>query len=120
MRTTVQEEKPGTILAIEGIGKHIIKIETVLVPIDFSPASMQMLNYAAALARRFNGKVHLVHVYPPDEAALVPKAGDLMRQTAEELFNDQLLPVHRKQVQFILDHRIVICVVESLIGKSVS
>ena len=99
MRTTVQEDKPGTILSIEGIGKHVIKIETLLVPIDFSPASMQMLNYAAAFARRFNAKVHFVHVYPPDEAALVPGAGDLIRQTAEELFSDQLLPVHREQVR---------------------
>ena len=101
MRTTVQEDKPGTILSIEGIGKHVIKIETLLVPIDFSPASMQMLNYAAAFAKRFNANVHLVHVYPPDEAALVPGAGDLMRQTAEEFFSDQLL-VHRKQVRSFL------------------
>jgi nucleotide-binding universal stress UspA family protein len=102
MKITVQEDKPGTILSIEGIGKHVIKIETLLVPIDFSPASMQMLNYAAAFAKRFNANVHLVHVYPPDEAALVPGAGDLMRQTAEELFSDQLLPVHRKQVRSFL------------------
>ena len=102
MRTSVQEDKPGTILSIEGIGKHVIKIETLLVPIDFSPASMRMLDYAAAFAKRFNANVHLVHVYPPDEAALVPGAGDLIRQTAEELFNDQLLPVHRKQVRSFL------------------
>jgi nucleotide-binding universal stress UspA family protein len=99
MKTTVQEDTPGTILSIEGIGKHVIKIETLLVPIDFSAASMQMLDYAAALARRFHAKVHLVHVYPPDEAALVPGAGNLMRQTAEELFSDRLLPAHRKQVR---------------------
>jgi nucleotide-binding universal stress UspA family protein len=102
MRTSVEKDKPGTILSIEGIGKHVIKIETLLVPIDFSPASMQMLNYAAAFARRFNANVHLVHVYPHDESALVPGAGDLTRQTAEELFNDQLLPVHRKQVRSFL------------------
>jgi nucleotide-binding universal stress UspA family protein len=98
MKTTVQEDKPGTILSIEGIGEHVIKIETLLVPIDFSSASMQMLKYAAALANRFNANVHLVHVYPPDEAALVPGAGDLIRQTAEELFRDQLLPAHREQL----------------------
>ena len=91
--------KPGTILSIEGIGKHVIKIETLLVPIDFSPASMQMLNYAAAFAKRFNANLHLVHVYPPDEAALVLGAGDLIRQTAEKLFSDQLLPVHREQLR---------------------
>jgi nucleotide-binding universal stress UspA family protein len=102
MKTTDQEDKPGTILTIEGIDGQAIKIETLLVPIDFSAASMQMLDYAAALARRFHAKVHLVHVYPPDEAALVPGAGDLMRQTAEELFSDRLLPVHRKQVRSFL------------------
>jgi nucleotide-binding universal stress UspA family protein len=99
MKTTVQEDKPGKILSTEGIDKQAIKIETLLVPIDFSAASMQMLDYAAALARRFHAKVHLVHVYPPDEAALVPGAGNLMRQTAEELFSDQLSPVHREQVR---------------------
>ena len=98
MKTTLQKDKSGTILSIEGIGKHVIKIETLLVPIDFSPASMQMLNYAAALAKRFKANVHLVHVYPRDEAALVPGAGDLIRQTAEELFSDQLLPAHREQL----------------------
>jgi nucleotide-binding universal stress UspA family protein len=99
MKTTVQEDKPGTILSTEGIDKQALNIETLLVPIDFSAASMQMLDYAAALARRFHANVHLVHVYPPDEAALVPGAGDLMRQTAEELFSKQILPVHREQVR---------------------
>jgi nucleotide-binding universal stress UspA family protein len=75
-----------------------IKIETLLVPIDFSAASMEMLDYAAALAKQFHANVHLVHIYPPDEAALVPGAGHLMRQTAEELFSDQLLPAHREEV----------------------
>ena len=75
-----------------------IQIKTILVPIDFSPASMEMLGYAAALAKRFEAAVHLIHVYPPDEAALVPGAGDLMRQSAEELFRDQLSPSRREQV----------------------
>jgi nucleotide-binding universal stress UspA family protein len=99
MKTTVQEEKLRTILSTQGINKGAIKIETLLVLIDFSAASMQMLDYAAALARRFHAKVHLVHIYSADEAALVPGAGDLMRQTAEELFSDRLLPGHREQVR---------------------
>jgi nucleotide-binding universal stress UspA family protein len=98
MKTTVQENERETIPSTNA-SKQTVKIDNILVPIDFSPASMQMLDYAAALAARFYANVHLVHIYPPDDAALVPGAGDLMRQTAEELFSNQLSPEHREKVR---------------------
>jgi nucleotide-binding universal stress UspA family protein len=93
VKTTVQENERETIPSTNA-SKQTVKIDNILVPIDFPPASMQMLGYAAALAARFYANVHLVHIYPPDKAALVPGAGDLMRETAEELFSNQLSPEH--------------------------
>ena len=51
------------------------KIEKILVPLDFSPASMEALDYAVSLAKQFHAAIHLMHVYPPDEASSVPGGG---------------------------------------------
>ena len=45
------------------------KIEKILVPLDFSPASVEALDYAVSMAKQFHAAIHLVHVYPPDEAS---------------------------------------------------
>ena len=54
------------------------KIEKILVPLDFSPASVEALDYAVWVAKQFHAAIHLVHVYPPDEASSVPGAGHLL------------------------------------------
>lgn len=38
------------------------RITTVLVPTDFSPESYKALRYGAALVRKFEAKLHVVHV----------------------------------------------------------
>jgi nucleotide-binding universal stress UspA family protein len=38
----------------------------VLVPIDFSDRSLELLEYARALTKQFGADLHLVHVYEPD------------------------------------------------------
>ncbi len=43
-----------------------LKIENVLVPIDFSERSIELLEYARALSRQFGADLHLVHVNEPD------------------------------------------------------
>ena len=47
-----------------------------MVPLDFSPASFNALDFALPLAERFNASVHLVHVfdfdYPPSMLAAMP------------------------------------------------
>src|SRR6266480_4182066 len=77
-----------------------LKIERILVPLDFSPASMEALDYAVSVAKQFKATIYLVHVHPPDEASSVPGAGHLMLQSAEaiELLRDDLANVHRKHV----------------------
>jgi nucleotide-binding universal stress UspA family protein len=76
------------------------KIERILVPLDFSPASTEALDHAVWLAKQFRAAIHLVHVYPPDEASSVPGAGHLMLQSAEaiERLNEELTGIHRKHV----------------------
>ena len=76
------------------------KIEKILVPLDFSPASIEALDYAVSMAKQFHAVIHLVHVYPPDEASAAPRAGHLLLQSAEaiERLNEELTGIHRKHV----------------------
>lgn len=43
-----------------------LKIKNLLVPIDFSERSIDLLEYARALTGQFGADLHLVHVYEPD------------------------------------------------------
>jgi len=75
------------------------KIEKILVPLDFSPASVEALDYAVWLAKQFRAAIHLAHVYPPDEAS-PPGGGHLLFQSAEaiERLNEKLTGIHQKYV----------------------
>ena len=77
------------------------KIERILVPLDFSRASMQALDHAVSLAKQFRATIHLLHVHPPDEAASVPGAAHVLLQSAEaiERLNEELTGIHRKRVE---------------------
>src|SRR6266513_3591868 len=46
--------------------RHSLKIESVLVPLDFSRLSFKALEYALPLAERFGAKLHLVHAFDYD------------------------------------------------------
>ena len=85
----------------QGSGSQLeFKIERILVPLDFSPASIEALDYAVSLAKQLRAAIHLVHVHPPDEASSVPGAGHLLFQSAEaiERLNEELTGIHRKHV----------------------
>ncbi len=41
-----------------------MKLETIVVPIDFSDHSLAALELARGLAEKFDAALHLVHVYP--------------------------------------------------------
>ena len=62
-----------------------IAIKSILVPLDFSHAAMQALDYATELAKQFGAQIHLMHVQMPDEAAAVPGGAHLMRECAESV-----------------------------------
>src|SRR6516165_5585776 len=74
------------------------KIERTLVPLDFSPASIEALDYAVWLAKQFRAAIHLVHLSQPDEAAAGPGEGHLLLQSAEanERLNEQLTGIQHK------------------------
>ena len=94
MKTTVAETDRA---AIKSKGREVsgspiasdlqasISVKNILVPLDFSRASMRALDYATALAEQFKAQIHLVHVQMPDEACAVPGGGHLMRECAESV-----------------------------------
>ena len=77
------------------------EIERILVPLDFSPASTEALDYAVSMAKQFRAAIHLLHVHPPDEAASMPGSAHLLLQSAEaiERLNEELTGIHRKLVE---------------------
>jgi nucleotide-binding universal stress UspA family protein len=49
-----------------------MRFDTILVPLDFSPHAEKALAKAIELARRFQGRIHLVHSYPVYVGAVSP------------------------------------------------
>ena len=79
-----------------------IQIKTILVPLDFSRASIQALKYTIPLAKEFGSAVHLVHVQPTDEFTAIENAGGLMLSCADSLalMQDRLSEALPKQERF--------------------
>jgi nucleotide-binding universal stress UspA family protein len=75
-----------------------IQIKSILVPLDFSPTSIEALSYAVPLAKKFGAAVHLVHVSDQEKASDVFRADALTPETVEwfEFLRDRLSQVHRK------------------------
>lgn len=82
-----------------------MKIETLLVPMDFSKHSKKALLYAAGLGKVFGAKLHLLHCYgidmvqafpydPPYLTNLPPDFDDRVREAAESKLAD-----FRKEVE---------------------
>jgi nucleotide-binding universal stress UspA family protein len=69
------------------------------VPLDFSPASIQAVDYTVSFARKFGAIVHLLHVSPPDEAADIPQAGHLLCECAASvaLAQERLAGLQKKR-----------------------
>jgi len=90
MKKTAKEKSPRR-------AKTAMKLATILVPVDLSPASLRPLAWAKFLARRSSGKIHLGHVYEfafPISAATPPlpaSAGEI-----EERLRDHLEALARK------------------------
>ena len=53
-----------------------LTITSILVPLDFSPASLNALDFTLPLAKRFDASMHLIHVfdfdYPSSMLAAIP------------------------------------------------
>lgn len=66
-----------------------VSLRNIIVATDFSPASELALNYALAIARRYDSHVYVVHAIRPDLYTLTPPEASsgmvhLVRQAAEQ------------------------------------
>ena len=48
-------------------GNHTVSLKSVLFATDFSSPSMQALPYATGIARKFQSKLYLAHIVPPED-----------------------------------------------------
>lgn len=69
----------------------MIQLKKILVPTDFSEFSKPAIDYACAIAARFDSQLHLLHVVP-DPAMLVPEShafsAEAMEAQAAALIED--------------------------------
>ena len=73
-----------------------VSLTKILVTTDFSEASDRALDYAIALARRYDARIYLAHVITPDpfqfaEPQLAQATYEKVRQAAEEGITDILI-----------------------------
>jgi nucleotide-binding universal stress UspA family protein len=73
-----------------------VALTKILVTTDFSPDSERALEYALALARRYDARIYLAHVITPDpflyaEPALAQATYEKVRQAAEQGIADILV-----------------------------
>jgi nucleotide-binding universal stress UspA family protein len=105
MKTPVAKRSPRLSRRFErptvsGLPLPAIEIKSILVPLDFSQGSLEALNYALPIAKKFGAAIHLVHVTEPDEAFEVSGASHLMLETARsiEFLGERLPETHRKHL----------------------
>jgi nucleotide-binding universal stress UspA family protein len=110
MKRIIEEGEPprrASMLAMKQrqLGRAL-QIKTILVPLDFSRASIQALKYTIPLAKEFGATIHLVHVQPVDELTAIKNAGGLMLNCADAiaLMQDRLSEALSKQGGFWPDN----------------
>ena len=101
MEKTEQRAIPHRDIGATSDAQDPVSIKTILVPLDFSRASMQAVSYAVSFAKKFGAAIHLLHVEAPDEACAVAGAGQVMRETAESVaaLHERLAGIQRKHVR---------------------
>ena len=93
---STQMMQPTQTLQKEVKAEKKISLTKIMVLTDFSEVSDLALQYALALARRYDARVYLTHILSPDTYALAePGLAELtyqkMRQAAEQSFGDILV-----------------------------
>ena len=73
------------VLPRQGIAAAALQIKTILVPLDFSNASLHALKYTIALAEEFKATIHLLHVEAADEFVAVAGAGGMIMSCADAI-----------------------------------
>jgi nucleotide-binding universal stress UspA family protein len=69
-----------------------LKMQRLLVPVDFTPASLHALRYAARMAKQFGGSITLLHVVDcgvlsdgVDKSLLVKSSEEVAKEAVEQL-----------------------------------
>src|SRR5690349_22817623 len=101
-----------------------VSLAKILVTTDFSPESDRALDYALALARRYDARIYLAHVIAPDpffyaEPALAEATYEKVRQAAEQGMADILVSAKLRGVphEVLLEEGSVWPAIEKLIGE---
>ena len=103
-----------------------VAIQNILVPTDFSSTSQRALRYAAAIARRYQSKIHLVHVIDRTAAEFlaaemrsgVAEPYEDMRQAAQERLKHQARELTDVRHQIYLTDGAPSEVVEALVREN--
>ncbi|HVB99989.1 MAG TPA: universal stress protein [Candidatus Dormibacteraeota bacterium] len=80
-----------------------VNLGTIVVATDFSPASDRALNYALAIARRYESHVYVAHAIRPDLYTLTPPEAsvgmvELVHQAAEQEMAELLISGRLREV----------------------
>ena len=93
MNTLTQTSRPGAVGENDSGAplRGILKLKSIVVPIDFSKISQKALEYAVPLARQFEAKITLLHAIEPQpypaDLTYVPMGEDLPIKPLEEALN---------------------------------
>jgi nucleotide-binding universal stress UspA family protein len=110
MKTIIEEGEPPVRASRApkpaAVMPRSLQIKTILVPLDFSRASIQALKYAIPFGREFGAVIHLVHVQPTHELTAITNVCGLMlnRIDAIALMQDRLSEALRRQGRFCPDN----------------
>jgi nucleotide-binding universal stress UspA family protein len=90
----LQVAEPGEKPSVD-LGRRVL-LTNILVTTDFSEISDRALDYAIAVARRYDARIYLTHIITPDpfqfaEPPLAQASCDKVRQAAEEGITDILI-----------------------------
>src|SRR5579872_6429005 len=77
VKRAAEASRPSHRLSAAARSAQALKLKRILVPVDFSEASLKALTYAVPFAERFGATIHLVHVIEP--SFLIGDAGNLAR-----------------------------------------
>jgi nucleotide-binding universal stress UspA family protein len=85
-----------------------MRIERILVAIDFSPHSEKALKHAIGLAKSLDAELHLVHAYhvalpvgPPNQVAVPPQFWTDIREAADRRLQETLRGVEAEGIQCV-------------------
>ena len=119
----VMEPKSIQEISLPEISKKV-SLTKILVTTDFSPESARALDYALALARRYDARIYLAHVLAPDpflyaEPALAEATYEKVRQAAEQGMADILVSGKLRGIphEVLLEEGTVWPVIAKLIEK---